>query len=72
MTDKPTTGDPTPCLFVPPHEPFYCRIHADVRLALTDERCRRAEREARPDAEEHHFDAACEECRLRARGYTGG
>jgi len=32
----------TPCLFVPPHEPFYCRIHADVRLRLTDERCRRA------------------------------
>ena len=32
----------TPCLFVPPHEPFYCRIHADVRLRLTDEHCRRA------------------------------
>ena len=32
----------TPCLFVPPHEPFYCRAHADVRLRLTDERCRRA------------------------------
>ena len=37
-----------PCMFTPPHEPFYCRIHADVRLRLTDERCRRAERQARP------------------------
>lgn len=31
-----------PCMFTPPREPFYCRIHADVRLRLTDERCRRA------------------------------
>jgi hypothetical protein len=35
MTDQP-------CLFVPPHEPFYCRIHADVRLSLNDERCGKA------------------------------
>ena len=30
-----------PCMFPNLHEPFYCRIHADVRLRLTDERCRR-------------------------------
>lgn len=37
MTTDPLTP---PCQFGPRHEPFYCRIHGDVRLALTDERCR--------------------------------
>lgn len=32
------------CQFTKGHERFYCRIHADVRLSLTDEQCRTAAR----------------------------
>lgn len=43
-----------PCMFPNLHELFYCRIHADVRLRLTDERCRRGvtltASEPQPDA----------------------
>jgi hypothetical protein len=51
-----------PCLFFKMPEAFYCRIHADVRLSLTDERCRRGAGvsltgsglDANPDCQEGH------------------
>lgn len=40
MMDYEAQFDQTPCRFGPPHEPFYCRIHGDVRLTLDADHCR--------------------------------
>ena len=74
-------GMTEPCMFPNLHEPFYCRIHADVRLRLTDERCRRGVTFTQPQPDHaitpecgpicmttghHHDPEACDGCRRLA------
>jgi len=48
-----------PCMFPNLQEPFYCRIHADVRLRLTDERCRRGVTLTQPQPDPDVFCTRC-------------